>query len=518
MNLQDLIPRLFGKFIYAAILCFGAGVVSAFAMAPTNFWFLLFICLPLFYLALVHAKSKRAAFAYGWLFAFGYFTVGLYWIGNALLVEGNPYKWAWPLAVAGLPAFLSLYWGIAAVLLHRFIALRCFTGWLAFSGAFTLAEWLRGHVFTGFPWNQLGYTWADHLEIVQIVGLTDVYALSLLTFLWASCLVLLVVGEKKDIRYAGALSIVSFALVHGYGLYVLANYADMPRDDVNIRIVQPNIDQAEKWDRDKMAEHFMRQIELSTNSEEVNKPTYIIWPETAFSFRYANDPAALSWIRQMLETYPANATLMTGMLRYEPDGNFFTNSLVTINKNTEIQNVYSKSHLVPFGEYIPFQKYIPLKPIVRFSGFRAGGGAQTYSTEEGLTYSPLICYEIIFPHKTFNEGQPRPDFIVNVTNDAWYGISPGPYQHFVQTQFRAIESGVPVIRAANTGFSGIVTPLGHVIHKTELMQRDAVNVELTFPSTRFMPSNTLKTAFFFLAIFCSLLPAIARRLVFISKN
>lgn len=476
-------------------------------MAPANWWFVLFAALPAYYIALAHAQGKRAAFAYGWLFGFGYFVFSLYWIGNALLVEGNPYKWAWPLAVAGLPAVLALYWGLGALFIHKFFKLDRLSGWFGFVGTIALFEWFRGHLFTGFPWNLFGYTWQNHLELLQILGLVDVYTLTLLTILWASVPAVLAFGGRKALRIPGAIAIISFALVHGYGLFCLRAYPDELREDVVVRVIQPNIDQAEKWQPELQAAHFNTLLRLSENSGQIgtDKTVILVWPETAFTYRYVNDPAAMEALRSAMATYSGEAKLLSGLLWRDPETKKYANSLVMIDKDARLSNIYNKHHLVPFGEYIPFQKYIPLAPIARFSGFETGPGPARLSLSDTLTYSPQVCYEAIFPNTLYPQDAARPDFIVNVTNDAWYGDSPGPYQHFVQAQFRAIEGGVTMIRSANTGVSAVIGPSGHILSKGNLMQEAVTEAQLPLQSKKPVLKAAFKNAIFLFLVFCLLL-------------
>lgn len=498
---------------YALVLSFLAGSLSALAMAPVNLWAVLFITLPVFYLLLARAPTARAAFATGWCFAFGYFAFGLYWIGNALLVEGNPYIWVWPLASIGLPLFLSLFWGTAALLIYKFINLRSLTGWLGFCGTFTAVEFLRGTILTGFPWNLLGYSWADLLPLLQILRHIDIYTLSLLTMLWASSPALYFLLPKKQALTALALCAASFGLIFGTGLSVLTHEGqnEQIHENIEIKIVQPNIDQAEKWQREKMSEHFDRHVALSRNTQNSAKTTYIVWPETAFTYRYANDPDAMREITKALKTYPGQAYLFSGLLRYDPVQKTYANSLVMIDKAGAIINIYDKHHLVPFGEYIPLAQWIPLRPIVQFNGFQAGAGPQIFSTPDNLKYSPQICYEIIFPYADLWRKGEQPDFILNVTNDAWYGISPGPYQHFDKAKFRALENGVPVIRSANTGFSGLIDGTGHVRGQSSLFTEESLTLNLPKHDITVSPPTT-KLALFFTALFLCFMPCILKKI------
>ena len=480
-KIEQLLKRRF----LALAFCFTAGSLASLSMAPLNAWPILFVSIPALYFSILYAGSNKGAFIRGWLFGFGYFLFSLSWIGNALLVEGNPYKWAWPIAVSGLPALLAFFPAFTALFSKKFLNLRCLWGWLGFISLYCGFEWLRGHVFTGFPWNLFGYTWADNLTILQTLWLSDAYMLTWLTLLWASMPACLLVFNKHhkifSVGLAGALLVACLL----FGSLQL-QHEQAHHEDVNIRLVQPNIDQAEKWQGDKMAGHFSKHLELSQNTEQTDTPTFIIWPETALSYRILNSAKAVEDIRSMLRSYNQSSTLLTGMLRFDKEDSSYTNSLIAIERNGNISNIYDKHHLVPFGEYMPFQKWIPLAPIVQFKGFTRGEGLKVMETTAGLKYSPLICYEIIFPGRSVPK-HGSTDFIVNVTNDAWYGQSAGPYQHLTQALFRAIETGVPVIRSANTGFSAVISPYGRVAGQTELFSTNAQNHAL--PQKRNLPEG-----------------------------
>lgn len=489
-RIQRKVAPLFARPLRFLPLCFFAGGLSALSMAPANASWILALTLPVLYLALHFCRSKKTAFAAGWLFGFGYFVFGLYWVGNALLVEGNPYKWAWPLAVCGLPALLAFFPAFGALAVYLAGRLERFAGWAAFAAILTLSEWLRGHLFTGFPWNLFGYTWSDTLPVLQVLAFGDVYVLTFLTILWMSVPGLLLLAPQKSGQAAMVAVLLSFAACYSFGLWRLEALPLSYQESAGVRIIQPNIDQAEKWQREAMDGHFRKQLNLSASLPEEagedesaggEKATYIIWPETAMSYRYINDPLAMAELRQILGTYPGPAYLFTGLLSFNPRERSYQNALVTIGQDGEVRHSYAKHHLVPFGEYIPFQEWIPIQTITAFSGFEKGPGPQSFEMPEGLRYSPLVCYEIIFPGRSVPAGGPPADFIVNVTNDAWYGLSPGPYQHFVQAQFRAVETGIPVVRSANTGFSGILAPNGEKIGVSTLFTESAESLPLPRP-------------------------------------
>lgn len=467
-------PRL--KSLLAFLLCFAVGGFSSLAMSPTNLWPLLFVGISIVYYLVANARTHKGAFFYGWFFGFGYFLFGLSWIGNALLVDGNPYAWAWPLAVSGLPFILSLFPALACLIAHRFVRISTLSGFFAFSALLFLSELARGYVFTGFPWNLYGYTWVEMLPIVQSVSFGSIYGLTWLTILWSSSFGFIALNDasKQHKAIVTVFCAISFALCFSYGSLRLKNTQIEYHEDIQIRIVQPNIPQSEKWDRRKMTQNYFKHIKLSlptlTDPElETTKATYIIWPETALSYWYTSDKTSMNILSDALrDSYQNPAYVFTGVLERDAEQDTYSNSLIVINKDGDISNLYNKHHLVPFGEYIPFQEWIPLQTVTSFSGFISGDGPKVYQTEEGLSYTPLICYEAIFPGLTPHQEGTRPDFIINVTNDGWYGFSAGPHQHLTQTRFRAVEEGMPVIRAANTGISALIDPLGRILHRDEL--------------------------------------------------
>lgn len=502
----DLIPhfviKLFQQKRFAAGVAFASGCLASVAMAPLNIWAALIVSLPCLYLLVLYSRSSRFAGVLGWLFGFGYFSFSLSWIGNALLVDGNPYKWAWIFAVSGLPALLAFFPAMAVGLAKAFCNLRTFRGWIGFISIFCLFELLRGHVFTGFPWNLMGYTWSDTLPVIQILWLSDVYFLTWLTMLWLSLPACIVFQNTKQIRIACLISILSFTGCFIFGIIRLQE-PESYVPDTSIKIVQPNIKQSEKWEASKTQSHLDKLLELSRRKgADRFQRTLIIWPETAMNFRMTHDFNAAEDIAAMLRSYSGDAKLITGMLRYNRVYSQYTNSTVMFHAEGLEQNIYDKHHLVPFGEYIPFQKWIPLAPVVKFKGFETGDGPSTLKAYDNLRYSPLICYEIIFPGKSLNtdtKDHHAPDFILNVTNDAWYGESAGPHQHLSKAVYRAIESGLPVIRSANTGFSAIISPFGRISGKQVLFQE--LSEELVLPTKNIPVSIVLQFKHKFVMVF-----------------
>lgn len=465
------------------IIALSLGAISSLSMAPHSFPPALFIGLSGLYILLTTKTSRKAASIAGFAFSFGYFMFSLSWIGNALLIEDNPYWWVWPFAVAGLPLILSLFTAITCYLYKCICAeQRTALSFIVFICLIFITEYARGHLFTGFPWNLYGYTWISVMPIAQAASLYNIYLLTFLTILWASIWGYLIVSkEHLYIRTLIALlTIATFACSYLYGHNRINTYKPTFHDDKIAVIVQPNIKQSEKWKRENRTKNFLKLIELSKykenhSNQSPNNAYYIIWPETAISQDLINSPWVSSMIAKLLQNYPGNATLITGALRYNDTLTEFQNSVILYNNEGEITNTYDKSHLVPFGEYMPLEDIINIAPIVGFSGFKKGNGPQAISLTTGITALPLICYEIIFPEEIPTTNI---DFFINVTNDAWYGDSAGPRQHLVQTQFRSIETGIPILRSANTGISAIINPLGYSTHSAVLNKDDVLQEKI----------------------------------------
>jgi apolipoprotein N-acyltransferase len=454
---------------------FSFGSAMALAMPPFNVFPLVWICFPAVITLLQGATKARQAFGIGWSFAFGFLVFGLYWIAASMFVDIKTFWWAVPFAVAGLPALLAIYYGLAAVLARK-IGLQGVKGAITFGLLWFLAEYARGHLFTGFPWIILGYTWSGILPVLQVTSLIGIYGLTLLTAVAAS-LPAAVEGTSKPDRAAFAASLGLFLVFAAWGGARLHATEITSVPDVYIRLVQPNTEQARKWAWDEREKNFQQLIDMTALKSD--KPiTHVFWPETASTYYLSEDPFRRN---QVASVIPAATSILTGVVRRTEDekGNIhFYNSLVALDGLSRLVAGYDKGHLVPFGEYMPYRKYIPLKTIVQNTAdFSAGPGPRSLRVIGLPLFSPLICYEVIFPGRVVDPND-RPDFLVNLTNDGWYGKTTGPYQHFDIARVRAIEEGMPLVRVANTGISGVVDPLGRVKKKLDLGIEGVIDSDL----------------------------------------
>lgn len=463
-------------FFYRLTVLFMAGATLSFIQAPYHLWPLLFLSFGLFYFLYAQVQTKMQAFLTGFVFALGYFVLGLSWIGNALLVEGNEYRWAWPLAVIALPALLSFFTALYTTISYIVFRKHQLSGLIGFCVCIALSEWVRGHVFTGFPWNLYGYGWISVLPIAQSVSFIGPYGLTFLTIFWgavAGFYALNPSAHKAPIIVAA----LTFVTLYGVGIVRMSEPVRY-HEGLNIHLVQANIEQKDKWNPEKLVDNFQAHIDLSMmRSDDLNSKNMIVWPETSLPPSFLNSPAVRERIQSILGK---DDILLAGALEITSDletkKSLYHNSLTLwTNQIKDFERVYSKRHLVPFGEYIPFQGYIPLKTVTQFSGFQRGGNDEAVEIKGFPPFLPLICYEIIFPEV---KNITQKEFILTVTNDGWYGMSAGPYQHFTQARFRAIEQGVPVVRSANTGVSGVIDPYGRVVQKSSLGSLSVITSQL----------------------------------------
>jgi apolipoprotein N-acyltransferase len=410
------------------------------------------------------SRSTRSAFAVGWWFGVGYFVAGLYWIAEAFLVNAERFAWMIPFALFGLTGALAVFTGFATLAVHK-SGVGGVARVLAFGVAWVGAEWLRGHLLTGFPWNLIGYVWTVSDAMLQVTAVTGIYGLSLITVIAAAMPAALAdTAERSSARAKGwafASMAAVLAAVWAGGQLRLNAAETQSVPGVRLRIVQPNIAQSEKWNRNERAEHLARLLHLSTMPAK-EPVTQVIWPEAAVALALNRDEVDRNLFGSVA---PQNGLVVTGVLRIasETDGEPRAwNSVLAIDPGGSVMATYDKFHLVPFGEYMPLRDLLPLDPIAAGPiDLSAGSGPKTLTLPGLPPVSPLVCYEAIFPGEVVDPLR-RPQWLLNVTNDAWFGSSAGPYQHFAIARVRAVEEGLPLVRAANTGISAVVDPYGRI--------------------------------------------------------
>ncbi len=504
-----------------------AGALAAFAQAPFHLFPVLWISFPVLVWALDGAVELKKtgtlarlgpAFRVGWAFGTGWFLAGLWWIGAAFTVDLARFGWMIPFALAFLSLGLGLFHGLATAL-ARLLWSDGPTRIVTLALGFFLADWLRGHVLTGFPWNLVGYGLAANGPMMQVASLVGGYGLTLLAvpiFAAPALLVRATAADRRGFVAAAAL----FVAVVGFGAVRLVLNPTEFVPGVRFRIVQPAIDQWKKWKPEFKTETVERYADLSsgpavgstatgaaaselrpalaagTMSADRNGGrlppgiTHLVWPESAFPFVLTDEPWALSTIAELIGD---RVTLLTGAVRVEmPSAGEarprWYNSIYALGPGAEVLAAYDKVHLVPFGEYLPFQETaenLGLRQLTEFrGGFTPGPRLRTLEIPGTPPFSALVCYEVIFPGEVVDPTR-RPEWMLNVTNDAWYGLTPGPWQHFHQARLRAVEEGLPVVRAANNGVSAAVDPLGRVVAHLTLGAVGALDFDL--PRSRSAP-------------------------------
>lgn len=470
-------------------LAVAAGALGALAMPPYGLFPALIVSLTVAVWLIDGAsvggslrRTLQSSAGIGWAWGFGYFTAGLWWLGAAFLVEADQFAWAMPLGVLGLPAVLAVFFavGFAAA---RLVWSRGPARLAALAFGLAGAEWLRGHLFTGFPWNTLGMALGSNLWTMQAASLIGLYGLTLLAILIAAAPATLATGTTARGRTAPSLvALLALAGLAAYGALRLPSAPDPTVAGVRLRLIQPNVPQDARFRADMRDEIVGKYLEMSDRALSPDRTgiadvTHLIWPESAFPFLIQRDPQALGRIGAAL---PEGKQIVTGAARgREPltrENAVFHNSILTIGPGGRIGEVYDKVHLVPFGEYLPG----PLDAALRAVGLRqfvAVPGGFTPGAREGqriLTVPGLppvaatICYEAIFPGAilppTSGDAAPAvPGLILNLTNDAWFGDTPGPRQHFAQGRLRAVEEGLPLVRDANSGISAVVDGHGRIL-------------------------------------------------------
>jgi apolipoprotein N-acyltransferase len=462
------------------------GAISALALPPLNLVVFLIPAFTGLLWLLDGTRRPRQAALVGWSFGFGHMAAGLYWVGIAFLVDAARFGLIMPFAVAGLAAGMALFPALA-------VYATAIPGWrgparvVLLATSWLVVEWVRSWIFTGFPWNLMGTVWDFSPAMLQLAAATGVWGLSWLTVFAAAAPAVLAEsggqgGNRKGRRGFVVAAAAAIGLVWAGGALRL-EMAPAPGTavvpDVRLRLVQASIPQALKWAPETRRQNVDTQMQLSQRPGPA-PVTHIIWPETAVPYLLDLDPDLR---RVLAEIVPTEGLLITGAPRIsdEADGSRLWNSLQALDGRGDIVATYDKHHLVPFGEYTPFRGVLgTLKLTVGSTDFSAGPGPVTLALPGLPAVSPFICYEAIYPGQVVAPGE-RPGWLLNITNDGWFGLSSGPYQHFASARLRGVEEGLPLVRAANSGISAVVDPYGRILGRLELNQIGVLDASLPLP-------------------------------------
>lgn len=485
------------------------GLISGLGFAPVFFLPALLTLAFLCYRIITAVNLKQAA-NLGFIYGFGHFLTSMYWVSIGVSVYIDEFWWALPFALFGLPIILAC-----------FIAASCAVSWWGrnsscYQSIFCLSwvffEWLRSWLFTGLPWNLLGYALALSDVLIQASSVISIYGLSFIVIYISTSFHYVFTKQYHQLRATLLTStIVIFAII-AYGKFILDKYPTN-FSNIKVRLVQPSIPQIAKWNIAEFWKNLNTHIQLS---QRPGNPDLIIWSEAALVVPYTYQPVKIKLL-DMLNT--TSSILITGgVTENNKEGDDFEiyTTLYALTQNGDILFEYHKSHLVPFGEYMPLKSILPIKKLTPgFQDYSEGSGELVYLDKLKLSIKTLICYESIFPDfvRTSNKVS---DLIINVTNDAWYGNSSGPYQHFHISRMRAIENGLPLLRVANNGISAIIDPLGRVIKK--LVLNEVGIIDGTCPNK--LPFQTLYSQFGNYSILISILLVLIIQLMvkYILKN
>ena len=515
------------RFFVIFLAPFFLGALTTLSFSPNNLTFINFFTFSilLFLIFVVKKKtqsnyrkkkSKYYFFYLGCAFGFGFFLSGNYWISISL-THDEMFKGLIPFALILIPLFLSLFFGLAILAVGPFSE-KNISFILIFSLIFSIFEFLRGNLLTGFPWNLISYTWSWSIESIQILSLIGAYALSLISVTFF-CLPFLFFQNKiikKNVIFL-LIFLITFIGNYLYGLYKINNDSYNFDESINVKIVSPNFS-LKDYNTQSEISQLKRLIKIS--DPEKSKKTLFIWPEGIFYESYLQDIE--QYKNLFAERFSENHLIILGINNFtstnDQENQKYFNSLIILNHKLEILSVYNKINLVPFGEFLPFEKTLSkfgLKKITRgYNSFSAGDIRTTVNlgnTFDKKLILPLICYEIIYSGKIKTKNQ-SPDLAINISEDAWFGQSIGPYQHFSKAIYRSIEEGIFIARSANKGISAFIDPNGRVLKS--LNTDESGNIELNFPyfnqSTLF--SNYGNKIFFLIVLLYIFLALIFKKL------
>ena len=482
------------RFFVLFLAPFLLGALTTLGFSPYNFTFINFFSFSIFlFLILVvkkktksnyrKKKSKHYFFYLGCAFGFGFFLLGNYWISISL-THDEMFKGFIPFAIILIPLFLSLFFGLAILIIGPFSE-KNISFILFFSLVFSTSEFLRGNLLTGFPWNLISYTWSWSIESIQILSLVGTYTLSLISVTFF-CLPFLFF-QNKIIKKNVFFLLIFLGVFIGnyfYGSYKIYNDSYTFDENINVKVVSPSFSLK---DYNTQGETLKLKRLIKISDPKKNKKTLFVWPEGIF---YQSSLQDIEQYKNLFtDKFSENHLIVLGINNYVGSKDLknqkYFNSLVILNHKLEILSIYNKVNLVPFGEFLPFEKTLSkfgLKKITPgYNSFSAGDIRETLNL--GSEFSerlilPLICYEIIYPGKIKTKNQ-FPDLVINISEDAWFGQSIGPYQHFSKAIYRAVEEGIFIARSANKGISAFINPNGRVLKS--LNARESGNIELNFP-------------------------------------
>ena len=495
-------------FFYPLIIFLG--ILSSFSLPPYNFFILNFLTFSTFFVLIVKNKKKLNKFdffVYGWLFGLGYFFSSLYWIVISLTFDSS-FKTLIPVALIFIPSLIAIFYGVATYIFYFFKNFNNISLVIIFSILFSIVEYIRGNILSGFPWNLIAFSFSETLSLIQILSYIGTYSFNLI------CLTLFVLPglfflkKSKYNLFFIAFFLLLFFLLSIIGQNEINNQNNTTKLSNNfvIKVVSPTIDINRFYDVDQEKDIIKNLIQLSNPKKELK--TLFIWPEGIFT--QTNISNLKKYKNIFKNNFSKNHLIVLGINEVKKKNTY--NSLVVVNSNLEIIDFYNKNKLVPFGEFLPFEeilKRIGLRTITNsYNSFSEGKYRNIIdlkNEEFNIKFLPLICYEIIYSGK-LSKNNKNYDVIINISEDGWFGQSIGPIQHFTHSIFRAIEEGKSIIRSSNNGLSAYVSPKGEIIKKSESTHEGVFEINNLVQVKQTLFSKFGNNIFFyFLLIYISLI-------------
>ncbi len=503
------------RIIVLYLLPFLLGSLTVFSFQPFNFSFINFFLLPILFFLIVYVKKKSKSvyrkkpfkknlFIIGFVFGFGFYLSGIFWIAYSLTFDDN-FKYLIPFAVILIPLFLSLFVGLTTLVIGQFLSYN-FSSLLLFSGSFALSDYIRGKILTGFPWNLWAYSWSWLTEVLQVLNLLGLFAFNLLVITIFTLPAALFFKNNLVKRILTmSLMILCIFVIFIYGTYSinknngLLNYLESNKKTY-VKVISPNFDLKYDLSIDEVEKKLKNLIKYS--NPELKKDTLFIWPEGIFTGFNLDD---ISKFKNLIsDRFGKKHLILFGINTIDKNSKNYFNSLVVINNKFEVLHQYNKKKLVPFGEFLPFEQMLNkfgLKKITQGHGSFLKGESQKNIEIKNLNILPLICYEIIFPEIS-QKSIEQTNLIVNISEDGWFGNSIGPHQHFAKAIFRSIETNSFLARSANKGISAIINNKGQIIKKLNVNEIGSIEMNIPLIESENKNKNDL---IFFILLFTYLL-------------
>ena len=494
--------------LYYYLLPLFLGALTSFSLPPYNFLLINFITFPSLLFLLIEIQKKNfywQSFKIGWLFGIGYFFSNIYWIVYSLTFE-NIFKPFIPIALILIPSFLGLFYGFITLIVSRFKLAKNFSSILVFSLVFAVVEFIRGFILGGFPWNLIVYSWTNYLNSLQILSTVGTYSLNLISITIFLIPLLIFFEKKKKFKVFLSIFLLSILICNNfYGSWKIKNNKKLyvKFNNLNIKVISPKISIERFFEYNN--EHIIINELIELSDPDISKKSIFVFPEGALAG--VNLDYLMNFKEIFSNKFSDNHTIIMGINTEKMENNSLKtyNSMVVLDNKLNLLHEYNKNKLVPFGEFLPLEKFfkkIGLKKVTQgYQSFSSGKNRELISIDDKkFNFIPLICYEIIYSGK-ISSILDDTNFIINISEDGWFGNSIGPYQHFSHSIFRAIEEGKNIIRASNNGISAFIDSNGIVINSLESTKKGVIEINNYKESNKTLFSKFGNKIFFYFVLF-----------------